>query len=80
MEVFTLQRQTSTQLSIEFCVNLSVSVSVSVRLGVGQCEHTINAALSFVHIYRFSTVFVSGTFDHVNAMCEQYYRNSFSPF
>ena len=44
-------------------ISICLCLGFDVCLGVGQCKHTINAALSLFHIYRFSTVFVSGTFD-----------------
>ena len=32
----------------------------------------------WVHIYCFCPVFVSGTFDVFNVMCEQYNKNAFN--
>ena len=39
--VHTAQRQISTQVPIEFCVNLSVSVSVLFSVSVGQRGRTV---------------------------------------
>ena len=65
----TAQRQTSTQIPIEFCANFRHLVScLGLSVGVGQCERTIShleaEALTIIfglkersHVTKFSPIF-----------------------